>query len=249
MVYENILRSLQNKQLILPFLENQIMADKWPDSYTVEVDSSPYYGLGDGMFHPSSHPLMGARQLYYLFHPDHRANMVPEPNTLQRQMTLAMGSSLHAVLQAQMKMIGRVTDADIEVEYVIGEHNVRGRIDWIFQHPSEGPVIVEMKTRTGYKFDKTTIADMPSWNAQMSLAEYSQGHTRGVLLMAESAWPYRLRELSHTRDDKLLEEIFYKFDYVRECIAANEPPAYCCAYDSPEMSSCQARYECWLRGA
>jgi hypothetical protein len=90
---------------------------------------------------------------------------------------------------------------------------------------------------------------MPSWDAQMSLAEYATGHDRGILLMMESAWPYQLKELPHTRNDKLLEEIFYKFDYVREAIAANDPPRHCCAYDSPEMSSCAARFSCWLKGA
>jgi homing endonuclease-like protein len=583
-VYENILRSLQNKQLVLPYLENQVMADKWPDSYDVHVDSRPYYGLTpdgrpDGYFHPSTHPLRGARELYYEFHPDHRHNMIGEQRTMQSHMTLAMGSALHAVLQAQMLMIKRVEEKDIEVEYIIEDHHVRGRIDWIFQHPTEGPLIVEMKalatdtpiatptgwstmgdlkegdevfapdgqptkvtnvspiyldrpcyrmtfkdgqsivadadhrwmvrdfcrqtdrvmttqelvdanlrsgnnyrfsvpvpealqcpevelpidpwllgmwlgdgdsnnavitcgkddlsylcdrldalgyeyqagsyaprpnvfsvyvyglraplialgllgnkhiperymkasehqrrqllaglmdsdgtigehqvsicmvkeplmrkvlqlvrslgyratwktsnhasqgivhwvkfssrwvqppfdmprkrikfeqqaacgskvnlrinaitsieptesvpvrcitvahesslylagegfvtthnTRTGYKFDKTTIEDMPSWDAQLSLAEWSQGHDRGILLMAESAWPYRLRELPHTRNDKLLEEIFYKFDYVREAIAANDPPRHCCAFDSPQMTSCPARHECWLKG-
>jgi hypothetical protein len=245
-VYENILTSLQNNELILPYLETQIMADRWPESYQVTVDSSPYYGHGDGYFHPSSHPLMGARELYYRFHPDHAHLNVEEPMTMQRQMTLAMGSSLHAVLQEMMKMINCVRDEDIEVEYVIPEHHVRGRIDWIFQHPKVGPVIVEMKTRTGYKFDKTTIADMPSWDLQMSLAEYWAGHTRGVLLMAESAWPYRLRELPHTRNDAALKEVFDKFDYVREAIAISEPPRHCCAFDSAKMTSCPSRFQCWL---
>lgn len=247
MAYENIFNQLLNKQLILPFLENQILSDKWPTSYTITIDSGPYYGKGDGYFHPSAHSLLDARELYYRLHPDHAHKMVPEPNTLQRQMTLAMGSSMHGVLQEQMRMIGMVTEENIELEYVIDEHHVRGRIDWVFDHPSEGPVVVEMKTRTGYKFDKTTIEDMPSWDAQMSLAEYSQGHKRGVLLMAETAWPYRIKELTHTRNDALLSEIFYKFDYVREAIAANEPPKHCCPMNSPQMTSCPARYECWLK--
>jgi hypothetical protein len=252
MVYENIFKSLANKELILPFLENQILADKWPEKYTITIDSSPYYGLEadgspDGYFHPSTHPLMGERELYLRFHPDTRDKMLSEPNSLQRQMTLGMGSSIHGILQAQMQMIGLCPPENIEVEYIIEEHHVRGRIDWIFQHPSVGDVIVECKTRTGYKFDKTTIADMPSWDAQLSLAEYAMGKTEGVLLMMESAWPYRLRELPHVRNDVLLQQIFDKFDYVRMCLEANEPPRHCCTYGSPAMTSCDARFSCWLK--
>jgi hypothetical protein len=247
MAFENILKGLQNKELMLPYLENQILADKWPEKYTVEVDSSPYYGAGDGFFHPSTHPLMGARELYYRFHPDHAAHNINEPNTLQRQMTLAMGSSIHAILQQQMLMMKMVRPQDIEVEYVIEEHHVRGRIDWIFNHPSEGPIPVECKTRTGYKFDSTTIEDMPSWDAQLSLGEYATGHTRGVLLMMESAWPYRLRELPHIRNDALLRDIFDKFDYVTEAIRVSEPPRHCCAFGSPQMTSCGSRMQCWMR--
>jgi hypothetical protein len=252
MAFESILKGLQNKELILPFLDNQILADKWPDKYTIEIDSSPYYGLDedgkpDGYFHPSTHSLMGERELYLSFHPDTRDKMVREPNSRQRQWTLGMGSSLHGILQTQLQMTGLCPPENIEVEYIIAEHYVRGRIDLIFQHPSKGDIVVEAKSRTGYKFDKSTIEDMPSWDAQLSLAEYSQDKTEGVLLMMESAWPYRLRELPHKRNDAMLQQIFDRFDYVRLCLEAGETPRHCCAYDSPQMTSCQARFECWMK--
>ena len=51
---------------------------------------------------------------------------------------------------------------------------------------------------------------------------------------------------SSRRNDELLSEIFAKFDYVREAIAANEPPEHCCPLDSVKMKACPARFECWL---
>lgn len=147
--FDNILQRLQSNELILPIFENQMMADKWPDSYTITIDSSEYYGrpggVPDGYFHPSTHALMGARELYYRFHPDTRDQIIQRPNSLQRQMTLSMGKSMHGVVQTMMKMTGLVTDENIEVEYVNEQHHLRGRIDFIVDHPTEGPVPVEMK--------------------------------------------------------------------------------------------------------
>lgn len=122
-----------------------MLSDKWPLHYDVRIDSSPYYGAGDGYFHPSTHPMMGELQLYKTFHPATRDKLVPEPNSLQRQMAFAMGSALHGVLQTQMKMCKLITDEDIEVEYVNHEHHVRGRIDWMANHPNGQRMVVEMK--------------------------------------------------------------------------------------------------------
>lgn len=258
MAFDNILRQLADKQIILPILENQMRADDWPESFTVTVDSSPYYGLNadgspDGYFHPSTHPMRTARQLYYEFHPEHRKSIEHEPFSLQRLMTLSVGTSIHAILQTQMQMTGLVGEDDLEVEYINREHHVRGRADMVVHHPTEGPVMVEIKTRNSRRFDTTTIETMPSWQAQLSLAchnlseQYDHDFRYGILLMAESGWPFRLKELRVERNDRLLDEIYRKFDFVRESIAQNTPPPLCCGYDSPEMRGCHARHACWLR--
>lgn len=145
MTYDAILRSLANREVIIPYLENAILSQEWPDSYNITIDSSPYYGAGDGYFHPSTHPLMGERQLYYLFHPDHQGDIVRERPSLKREMTLAMGSALHGIVQAQFIMTGLVKEENIEVEYVNTDHHVRGRIDFIVDHPDGRIIPVEMK--------------------------------------------------------------------------------------------------------
>lgn len=245
-MYENILKGLQKKEIVLPWIENAFMSDKWPDKYNIEIDSSPYYGKGDGYFHPSTHPLMSPRQLYYLFHPEHRKKMVVERRNLQSHMTLAMGSALHATVQTQLIMSGLATAADMEVEYVIHDHHVRGRIDAMLRnHPDGNTYALEFKTQNGFGFDKQEDPK-PEWDIQLSLGEYSQGITKGVILVMESGFPYRFKEYAHTRNDNKLDEVFDKFDSVRRAIAANKPPAHCCAYKSPEMSSCFARHACWL---
>ena len=241
----SLLKRLADNELILPVFENQMLADKWPDSYQITVDSSPYYGHGDGYFHPSTHPMMGARELYYRFHPDTRDHILRERRSLQQHMTLAMGSALHSVVQTQFEMAGLVRPDNIEVEYTIPEHHIRGRIDFIVNHPNGTTLPVEMKTINSFGF-KNQKTIKPSWDAQLSIAlDYLKMNT-GILLVVEAGWPYQMREFVVSRNDTLLEEIYTKFALVRESIERNVPPQFCCNYESDEMRKCPARFQCWL---
>lgn len=156
-----------------------------------------------------------------------------------------MGSALHGVIQTQFQMAGLLAPEDTEYEYVNKEHHVRGRIDFILNHPSGERILCEMKTQNSFAFKKQD-AIKPSWDAQMSLAMDSTGFDYGILLVMESGWPYSFKEFRVPRNDKLLSEIYAKFDYVRSCIAMNTPPKYCCVLGSKEMDNCPARYSCWL---
>lgn len=244
-IYSNIFKRLQNKELILPYFETAMMADHWPESYSVEIDSSPYYGHKDGYFHPSTHATMGARELYYRFHPDTRDLVLTEKRTLQSYLTLAIGSALHGVLQTQMQMAGLVKPENIEWQYTNTDHWCRGRIDWIVDHPNGQTIPVEMKTMNHYTFDKQSEIK-ESWDAQLSIGLDNYGADFGVLLLVETGFPFKMREFRVTRNDKLLSEIYKKFDYVRECIDLNTPPKHCCPYDSLVMKACQARSVCYL---
>lgn len=249
MAFERILNRLADQELILPYFELGLLSEEWPEQYNIKVDSSPYYGRGDGYFHPSSHPLMGERELYYRFHPDHRDKLVPRRRTTQDLMTLSTGSALHAIVQTQMEMVGLLGPKDVEVDFLIEEHHVRGRIDMMVHHPTGEDLIVEMKTINEFGYRKWDAAGIlkPEWDAQLSLQEYAFGKTRGILLMVERGGQFQMREFLHRRNDALLEQIFTKFNYVRECVAKSTPPRHCCLADSKEMQSCAARYECWLK--
>lgn len=244
--YGSVLSSLADKELLLPYFRNALLSKKWPDNYQVTIDSGPYYGLGDNMFHPSSHPLMGARELYYRFHPSHRDHLVHEVRDVRAEMTLAMGSALHGIIQAQFQMAGLIKDAaNCEVEYTIEEHRVRGRADFLVHHPDGNVYPVELKTQNSRSFSfQTQIQD--TWDAQLSMALHGLGYPTGILLVFESGYPYRMKEFLVHRNDALLSEIFNKFAYVRECIANDTPPEHCCPLDSVVMKSCPARFQCWL---
>ncbi|AVJ48461.1 hypothetical protein SEA_NUEVOMUNDO_217 [Mycobacterium phage NuevoMundo] len=244
---KSIFRSLAERDLLIPYFRNALLSQEWPDEYTIKVDSSPYYGKGDGYFHPSTHALMPARQLYYHFHPDTRDKIIQEDRTITQEMTLTMGSAIHAVVQTQFQMAGLIKGPDdCEVEYVDRTHHVRGRVDFIVHHPNGQVIPVEMKTQNSRSFDFQDSIK-PIWDAQLSLGLHGTGHPLGILLVVESGYPFRMREYRVPRNDQLLTQIFQKFDYVRECIALNKVPEYCCMPQSKEMDACPARYQCWLK--
>jgi hypothetical protein len=246
--FDSILNRLAARDLVLPFLEAAMLADNWPKTYTIEIDSSEYYGAGDGYFHPSTHPLMGERELYYIFHPDTRDVMAWERPSVQREMTLAVRSAMHGVVGTMLKMARLCTDDDIEHEYVNTAHHVRGRIDFIVTLPNGQRIPVEMKGRTHFKYSKETEAS-PAAVAQLNLGLDAVGEDLGVVLMQEDGYPYRWREFPVKRDRLLLNEIYARFDRVRAAIARNEPPTFCCADGSQAMKACPARHVCWLRDA
>lgn len=244
---KSIFKSLAERDLLIPYFRNALLSQNWPDKYTIEIDSSPYYGHGDGYFHPSTHGLMPARQLYYHFLPATRDQMVPRERTITDEMTLAMGSALHGVIQTQFQEATLIKGPeDVELEYIIEQHHVRGRIDFVVHHPNGDVIPVELKTQNSraFAFQKEI---KPIWDAQLSMGLHGTGHSWGILLVLESGYPYAMREYRVPRNDALLSQIFAKFDYVRECVALETPPEYCCPPGSKEMDACPARYECWLK--
>jgi hypothetical protein len=144
-------------------------------------------------------------------------------------------------------MCGLVKDeSDIEVEYILKDHHVRGRTDWVVHHPNGDVFPVEMKTRDTWLYRKQEEIE-PEWDAQLSMAEYALGYDHGIVLMVERGGSYQMREFPHRRNDNLLDEIFERFAAVRKAIAEDKPPKFCCTFDSSTMKSCPARFECWLK--
>lgn len=253
----SVLAQLQQEHLVLPYFESAMLADNWPDKYTVDIDSRPYYGLtdpegeahetgpGDGFFHPSTHPLLGKRLLWFMFHPEYAGKLVYEQRTITSMLTLTMGSALHAIVQTQMVMANVLTEADLEVEFVNRVHNVRGRMDMVMDHPVHGRVPVEMKTQNIYSFRKQDEIK-PSWDAQLSIGMTELGYDFGVLLLVEAGWPYTMKEFRVRRNDALVSEIYEKQHEVLEYVELDRMPRACCAEGSATMKKCPARFVCYM---
>lgn len=197
-----IFQRLSERQVVVPYLENAFHSDQWPDVYNVRIDASPYYGLtdtegvthdvgvGDGYFHPSSHPLMHDRELFYRFHPDHAKRVAPERRTLRNHMTLAVGTAMHAVVQTQLsmaKILERGTEYDwVDVDGVdVGVPTTprslevrRGR--WVEENPFEWEYTNETHLVRG-RIDG--VLDLP--NLGRVLFEYKTMNSRSFRFLDE----------------------------------------------------------------
>jgi hypothetical protein len=245
---QSILGSLHRGDLITPYLEAAVEGDLWPDQYTIEVDSSPYYGLtdlsgenimlgsGDGYFHPSTHPLMSARELYFHFHPDHVNDKPPRKRfNFAGAMAVAAGTAMHSIIQTKLDMIDMLKEP--EWEYVDDDHMVRGRIDGVFIHPEEGEYVFEYKTQSSRGFGREQEPKW-GWVNQTNIGMHYKGLDRAVVLVQELGYPFSTKEFHIEKDQDLLDGIFGKFDYVRECIQRDTPPPCDHHHGSSDRTNC-----------
>lgn len=252
----NIFKTLESRQVVVPLFEDALTSGKWPESYTVKIDSEPYYGgsspegetglggSGDGFFHPSTHPGWGERRLFLAFHPLYKDEQIREPRTVQGEMTLSMGSALHGIVQTQLQMAGVLREENIEFEYVDRENNTRGRIDFILDLPRGETIPVELKTVNSYSFNKVTeVRDY--WDTQLSMGLDNSGHDYGILLALESGWPYKMKEFRVKRNDKVLSEVYAKFHRVLDALEEDSMPEPCCIPKSATHKKCPFRHFCF----
>ena len=271
----SIFQRLAEKQVVLPYLENAFHSDEWPESYTITVDSSPYYGLadeegvthdtgaGDGYFHPSSHSSMGARELYYRFHPEHAKDVLSERRTLTSHLTLAAGTAMHAVIQNQLNMTGilkrgseeweqmrpgvrgRYVPNNLgEWEYINEDRKCRGRSDGILDIPDMGEMLFEFKTMNSRSF---RFLDCPKdeWDNQTNLGMDHYGVDEGRIVVLEMGYPFALKEFKVLRRPSVLEPIYERWEYVRECIKRDTPPPCEHALATAAARSCPVGNLCW----
>lgn len=231
----NLLKRLGSREILVPHLEQSMLAENWPDSYTVEVDTSPYYGQmtpegerleigsGDGRFHPSS-ALACQRDLYIAFHPRLQHLRPSMRKDLTFYMTVNFGQAIHSLLQTQLEMTGLVVPGTIEWEYDCKKHNVRGRIDGVIETPTAGPTALDIKTTNSRAFGHLkSHTPKPEWEAQLNLNMDHYGVKEGLILAVEAGYPWGLKEVKVKYNPELLDSLYGKFERVLESIKTDTP--------------------------
>lgn len=232
----SILKRLGSKEVLIPHLEQSILAENWPENYTVTIDSSPYYGKmtaegeilpagsGDGYFHPSSHSLACQRDLYVSFHPKLQHLRPKLSKGLAFYMTVNFGTAIHGLLQTQLEMCGLLVPGTVEYEYVCDHHNVRGRIDAVIETPTAGPTALDIKTINSRGFSYLqSHAPKESWDAQVNIGMDHYGVDRGLILAVEAGYPWGLKEVTIKKNPELLDSIYGKWEKVTEAIKRDTP--------------------------
>lgn len=245
----SIFRDLADGDIVIPHLERALFSDKWPESYTITVDTAEHKlpPLGETRwFYPSTHCLMDMRRLYYEMHPDYWPILPKDKFTMSSLMSLSMGTAAHSIVQTQLQMAGKIiSEDDIEVRFVNEERRCRGRLDWIMTRSNGSRIPVEMKTQNSRGFSMTKEIQ-PYWECQLQVTMDGLGFDEGVLFVVEMGYPWQMREFRVHRDETLLNTIYEKWATVLEHVRANVPPKHCCTRGSPEMDKCRAKSVCWL---
>lgn len=232
----SLMKRLASREILVPHIEQSMLAESWPQSYTVEVDTSPYYGQmtpegerleigsGDGRFHPSSHSLACQRDLYIAFHPQLQHLRPSMRKDLSFYMTVNFGTAIHSLLQTQLEMSGLLVPGTVEWEYDCEKHNLRGRIDGVIETPTAGPTVLDIKTINSRGFSYLqSHAPKESWDAQVNLGMDHYGVDRGLILAVEAGYPWGLKEVTIKKNPELLDSIYGKWEKVTEAIKRDTP--------------------------
>lgn len=231
-----LLDRLGSREILVPHIEQSMLAESWPQSYTVEIDTSPYYGQmtpdgerleigsGDGRYHPSSHALACPRDLYIAFHPKLQHLRPAMRKDLAFYMTVNYGTAIHSLLQTQLGMCGLLVPGTVEWEYDCPEHNVRGRIDAVIQPPNHGEVVLDIKTINSRGFGLLQ-AHQPkeSWEVQVNLGMEHYGVDEGLILAVEAGYPWGLKEVPIKRRSYITEKVYEKWELVTDAIQHDDP--------------------------
>lgn len=233
---KSLLSRLGSRDVLIPHLEQSMLAESWPENYTVTIDTSPYYGQrtpegelleigsGDGRFHPSSHSLACQRDLFIAFHPKLQHLRPAFRKDLAFYMTVNFGSAIHSMMQTQLGMSGLLVPDSVEWEYDCKKHNVRGRIDAVVETPTTPPTILDLKTINSRGFSLLQSHEPKlSWEAQVNLGMDHYGVKKGLILAVEAGYPWGLKEVTIKHNPELLDSIYGKWEKVTEAIKQDTP--------------------------
>lgn len=229
----NLYRSLVEKQVIIPHLQNSFKdLSNWPSPELLQIaDPRRHDSKTDTYFHPSIHADACALSCYLQLEPESRAALPPEQPTFTSIFTPTMGTVIHTIVQQKLIVDGFVDPADVEVALVNEERHWRGHADLIFNGK-----LVDIKTTRAEKF-KFMKSPLPYWKYQMHPYMDELGLDESTILVIEMGYPFGMKEYTIKKDPALLDEIYTKWELVQESIKTQTPPSH---------EGCENRY-CLVR--
>ncbi len=221
----------------------------------------------DDWFHPSTHPTMDARKLYYyLAQPD---RWQPEPWGYQGRMSVTVGTLEHSIVQMALDDLGvlqrpRGTCPCCQRRHGLAEDECsepgvvdpglkrRGHMDGIVMTPALGMTGFDLKTIN--HFSAAKIPDGPDrpetlewlktkhpyYFAQMQEYMALSGLRLMVMLFIGMGFPWVMKEIHVEYDPGFVVALEAKYRLVREAVAAGTVPEACCSVGSKQSKACPA---------
>lgn len=247
--------------LIKPLLFRYFNQAQFPDEWTVtfrkvETDTR----VPDGWFHPSEHPLMHERQLYYyLTEPDRWQGWVPD-YTLR--ISTLMGTAVHDLVQMALGHLNlsvppsgtclacqRPQPSQCNEHGAIDEEtHARGHLDGILKLARKGMGGFELKTCAPMALLKIQDGDVeaykkkwPYYYAQNQEYMRMTGLPWFVVLFMGLGNPWEMREFVIEADYAFQEQTRQKYMRARRAAESGDPPIWCCGPGTKAAKECPAR--------
>lgn len=228
----------------------------------------------DGWFHPSAHPMMTERELYYyLAHPDEIISEVLDPHST---MAITQGHFWHELIGQVLGLAGVLITHDSAAGKAVMEAGglpVRAGakssdVEWGFEHRrtmARGSVdglivdegIFEFKTmdeRIASKLpqgavDSRELVDAyrerkPEYYGQAQEYMRLSGYRIHRTLILSLSYPFPMREIVIPYDEQYCLEVAMKYERVLDAVNGDGTPDPCCAAGSARARSCFARTVC-----
>lgn len=255
-----------NDLVLRPLVESYLVNRRFPPVFNVVFRDEGKARKPDGFFHPSSHPMLDDRQLYYyMTEPD---SWLEEELAYENVMAIMMGRAWHSFIQMCMvdagilikptgtcvacgKEHGKRKDQCDEFGALDPVLKRRGHMDGILEIKGWGRGLLEFKTINPKAIFGLTDNNL-QWLIDRHLDYYLQvqeylemtGMAKAIILFAVLGFPWKLIEIEVPFDHVRSAALKKKYESVRYHESIGAPPDACCGPRSKESKVCPARTVC-----
>lgn len=258
---------IKSNLYLVPLVEAYLRASKFPKVFDVTFRDEGQERVPDGFFHPSTHPTMPARQLYYYLTAD-PDDLIPEDIGYENRMAMIMGTAVHSFIQTCLiaaKLLIKPTGTCVAcgkqhgtrkgqcdefgaIDKTLGR---RGHMDGILDIPEWGRGLFEFKTinpKACYGLSHGNLewlkTKKPDYYAQVQDYLDMTGMQKAIILFCILGFPWKLVEIEVPYDAAFVIALKRKYQEVRDAEKVGVPPDPCCAPRSKEAKACFARQVC-----
>lgn len=268
MAFRRVADLVSQDTKVVPLIEAYMRAGRFPKVFTQTFRDEGQERKPDGFFHPSTHPLMPERMLfYYLTQPE---AWIAEELEYENRMAILMGTGVHALIQMCMidagillKPVGTCVacgrphgtkknecDEWGAIDRTLGR---RGHTDGILEISMAdwGRGLFEFKTinpKACFGLDHNNLewlkTKKPDYYAQVQDYLDMLGLSKAVIVFAILGFPWKLVEIEVPIDHAFIIQMKAKYARVRMAERTGILPEACCAIKSAESKACPARGVC-----
>jgi len=253
--------------VLAPLVRLYVAEGRFPRNTRITLPGGNPNRDPDDWFHPSTHPTMGARKLYYYLAQPERWE--PEPWSYEGRMSVTVGTLEHAIVQMALEDLGVLIRPQGTCSCCgrlygpgvgeCGEPGVvdpvlkrRGHMDGIVMTPDLGMTGFDLKTINHFSASKipdgpdeaATLAWLkerhPYYYGQMQEYMALSGLRKMIMLFIGMGFPWVMKEVHVEYDPAYVVALEAKYRMIREAVAAGVPPDPCCSIGSKESKLCAA---------